>query len=213
MLECTHMPEPGSVLLADFPNQCTARQEGNYKSISLRFWQGETKWARIFPRKGESSMFFPSCSISHRTRKDRNLLPWTTSLHPRAASACLWQAGFETRKPGLGDQILHCFLLTAPHFSCARGEQEVSELELPSAKDIERCPSLCACSGTRMLSVLLALGSHKFVMAGKGCAPKVLKDDSRVFCRSLLPFSLLQRGNCLTGEEARIAMVTSALCH
>lgn len=58
MLECMQMPEPGSVLLAAFPNQCTTSQEGNYKSISLRFWQGETKWAPIFPQKGESSMIF-----------------------------------------------------------------------------------------------------------------------------------------------------------
>jgi len=57
MLESMHMPEPGSVLLAAFPNQCTTRQEGNDKSISLRFWQGKTKWAPIFPQKGESSMF------------------------------------------------------------------------------------------------------------------------------------------------------------
>lgn len=40
--------------------------------------------------------------------------------------------------------MLHCFFLTAPHFICAREEQELSELELPSATEVERCLTLCA---------------------------------------------------------------------
>lgn len=89
------MPDPGSVLLAAFPNQCTTRQEGNYKSISLKFWQGETKWTPIFPQKGESSMLgFFTYSISHSTRKDSTFLPWTIYL--LSCIACFWQAGSDS---------------------------------------------------------------------------------------------------------------------
>lgn len=196
------MPEPGSVLLAAFPNQCTTRQEGNAKSISLRFWQREVKMGAYFSSEGRVQHVFPTRSISHRTRKDSSLLPWTVSLSPRTASACLWQGGLETHKPELRDQILCCCFLIAPHFSCGRGRQEVSELELPSAKAAEWCLSLCVCSGTPSLSPPLASGSNKSVLAGKGCSPKVLKDNSRVFCRSLLPFHLLHKENCFSGQEA-----------
>lgn len=48
---------------------------------------------------------------------------------------CLLLAGWLRLKPELRDQILHCFFLISPHFSCARGRQEVSDLELPSAKE------------------------------------------------------------------------------
>lgn len=50
---------------------------------------------------------------------------------------------------------------------------------------------LSSCSGTWTLSPPPASGSNKFVPPDKDCTPKVLKDDSRVFCRSLLPFSSL----------------------
>lgn len=91
MQECMHMPEPGSVLLAAFPNQCTTGQEGNYKPISPRFWQGQTKWAYIFAQKGEASMVFTH-SISPRTKRDSSLFfTWTVHLPPRSARACLCQ--------------------------------------------------------------------------------------------------------------------------
>lgn len=80
MLECMHMPEPGSVLLAAFPNQYTTRQEGNAKSISLRFWQREVKMGACFSSGGRVHHVFPTRSISHRTRKHSSLLPWTVSL-------------------------------------------------------------------------------------------------------------------------------------
>lgn len=72
MQECMHMPEPGSVLLAAFPNQCTTGQEGNYKPIPPRFWQEQTKRAYIFAQKGEASMVFTH-SISPRTKRDSSL--------------------------------------------------------------------------------------------------------------------------------------------
>lgn len=155
-----------------------------------------------FSSEGRVQHVFSTCSINHRTRKDSSLVPWTISLPPRTTSAYLWQAGLDTHKPELRDQIFHCFFLITPHFNCARGGQEVSELELPSAEEVEWCPSFCACSGVCTLSPQPASGSNKFVPAGKGCTPKVLKDDSRVFCRSLLPFYLLHRQNCFTGQEA-----------
>ena len=145
-----------------------------------------------------------TCSVSRRTRRDSSLLPWTISLLPHTAShsACLWHAGLETHKPELRDQILHCFFMIAPHFSGARGGQEVSELELSSAKEAEWCLSLCACSRTSTLPPAPASGSNQFVPPGRACAPKALKGDSRVFCRSLLPFHLLHKETCFTGQEA-----------
>ena len=107
-----------------------------------------------FSSAGRVQHVFSTRSISHKTRKESILLPWTISLPPLTASAWLWQACLETHKPELGDQILHCFFLIAPHFSCARGGQEVSELELPSATEVEWCLSLCACSGTRTVTTL-----------------------------------------------------------
>lgn len=91
MQECMHMPEPGSVLLAAFPNQCTTGQEGNYKPISPRFWQGQTKWAYIFAQKGEASMVFYPFSKSQNQKRQQSFFTWTVHLPPRSARACLCQ--------------------------------------------------------------------------------------------------------------------------
>lgn len=134
MQECMHMPEPGSVLLAAFPNQCTTGQEGNYKSISPRFWRGQTKWAYIFAQKGEANMFSYPFSKSQNQKRQHSFLTWTVCLPPRSARACLWQAVPEVHKAELRGQVHHWVLFISPHFSCTWGGQEVCELKLPSVQ-------------------------------------------------------------------------------
>lgn len=91
MPECMHTPEPGSVLLAAFPNQCTTQQEGNHKIYFPEILERETNFAA----EGKVQHVFSTCSVSHRTSKDSSLLPWTESLPLFTANACLWQAGLE----------------------------------------------------------------------------------------------------------------------
>lgn len=45
MPECMHMSQPGSVLLAAFPNQCTSQQEGNNKIYFPEILERETKFS------------------------------------------------------------------------------------------------------------------------------------------------------------------------
>lgn len=88
MPECMHMSEPGSMLLAAFPNQCSTQQEGNDKIYFLESLEREAN----FSSEGKVQHIFSTCSVSHRSSQDSGLLPWTESLPPFTANACLWQA-------------------------------------------------------------------------------------------------------------------------
>lgn len=193
MPECMHMSEPGSVLLAAFPNQCATHQEGNDKIHFPEILKRET----IFSSEGKVHHVSSTCSESHRTSKDSSLLSWTESLPPFTA-----RLRFRTSSE-LKDQMLHCFFLTAPHFICAREEQEASELELPSAQKLSGVSHSvhAQVDNTNTLSPPPASGGHKLISPGKGCALSVCQGMT-VLCMSLLPFHLQHMENCFTAQEA-----------
>lgn len=191
-----HVSEPGSVLLAAFPTQCTTQQEGNNKIYFLKILERET----FFSSEGKVQHVFSTCSVSHRTSKDSSLLLWTvsSSFHCQCLPLAAWglepHLSWGTKCSSASSQW--CLISSVQE----KNRRYLSWSCLQPQKLSGVSHSSCTGRHTNMLSPPPASGGHKLISHGKGCALNVCQKMS-IFCMSLLPFYLQHMEDCFTGQE------------